>query len=223
MLPISSNRIIVDGSSVYPTLYNYNSSWNGATSTIEDDFSSNSYIKPAGMLSAGMCTGNINGRNLYIYSFNDDIAEFHNFAIVNNPNNFSYTDMEILWKIPQAGLGNVGNSFVSSIPATQQNPDGSINLYIYTPSNGLAAYRIDDPTTSVEGIELNTQFSINAFNRAIYCSEVANKVELFTISGVKVAEGENCKVLKVGNIDKGIYLVRATTDKETISETIVIK
>ena len=223
MLPVGSTRVIVDGSTVYPTLYTYNTSWNGASSSIEDDFGSNSSIKPSGMLSAGMCTGTINGRNLFIYSFNDDIAEFHNFAVVNNPSNFSYTDMEILWKIPQAGLGNVGNSFVSSIPATQQNPDGSLNLYIYTPSNGLAAYRIDDPTTSVEGVEFNTQLNINAFNKTIHCSEVVNKVEVFTPAGVKVAEKANCKSLNVSNLAKGIYLVRATNDGETITETVVIK
>ena len=223
VLPVGSTRVIVDGSTVYPTLYTYNTSWNGASSSIEDDFSSNSSIKPSGMLSAGMCTGTINGRNLYIYSFNDDIAEFHNFAIVNNPSNFNYSDMEILWKIPQAGLGNVGNSFVSSIPATQQNPDGSLNLYIYTPSNGLAAYRIDDPTTSVEGVEFNTQLIINAFNKTIHCSEVVNNVEVFTPAGVKVAEKANCKSLNVSNLAKGIYLVRATNDGETITETVVIK
>ena len=223
VLPVGSTRVIVDGSTVYPTLYTYNTSWNGASSSIEDDFGSNSSIKPSGMLSAGMCTGTINGRNLFIYSFNDDIAEFHNFAVVNNPSNFSYTDMEILWKIPQAGLGNVGNSFVSSIPATQQNPDGSLNLYIYTPSNGLAAYRIDDPTTSVEGVEFNTQLIINAFNKTIHCSEVVNKVEVFTPAGVKVAEKANCKSLNVSNLAKGIYLVRATNDGETITETVVIK
>ena len=223
VLPIGSTRVIVDGSTVYPTLYSYNSSWNGASATIEDSFSSNSAIKPAGMLSAGMCTGQINGRNLYIYSFNDDIAEFHNFAILNNPSDFDFADMEILWKIPQAGLGNVGNSYVSSIPATQQNPDGSLNVYIYTPNNGLAAYRIDDPTTSVEGIDFNSALNINVYNKKIECSEVANSIELFTPAGVKVAEIKNSKVLNVAHISKGIYLVRATTDNETISETIVIK
>ena len=175
------------------------------------------------MLSAGMCVGAINGRNLYIYSFNDDIAEFHNFAILLNPRDFSYADMEILWKIPQAGLGNVGNSFVSSIPATQKNADGSLNLYIYTPSNGLAAYRIDDPTTSIQGIEFNTKLSINAYNKTIHCSEAVNLIEVFTPAGVKVAEGENCQSLNVSNLAKGIYLVRATNDGETISESIVIK
>ena len=117
----------------------------------------------------------------------------------------------------------MGNSFVSSIPATQQNPDGSLNLYIYTPSNGLAAYRIDDPTTSVEGVEFNTQLIINAFNKTIHCSEVVNKVEVFTPAGVKVAEKANCKSLNVSNLAKGIYLVRATNDGETITETVVIK
>ena len=223
VLPVGSTRVIVDGSTVYPTLYSYNTSWNGATSSIEDDFSSNSAIKPAGMLSAGMCTGEINGRNLYIYSFNDDMAEFHNFAILNNPSDFDFAEMEVLWKVPQAGLGNVGNSYVSSIPATQQNADGSLNLYIYTPFNGLAAYRIDDPTTSVEGLEINGALNINAYNKRIECSKVANSIELFTVAGVKVAEISNSKVLNVADIASGIYLVRATTDDETISETVVIK
>ena len=223
VLPIGENRVIVDGSAVYPTLYNYNTGWNGASSSLEDSFNSNSKIKPSGLLSAGMCTGIINGRNLYIYSFNDDMAEFYNFAIVNNPSNFDFAEMELLWTVPQAGLGNVGNAYVSSIPATQQNADGSLNLYIYTPNNGLAAYRIDDPTTSVEGIEFNTQLNINAYNKKIHCSEVVNKIEVFTPAGTKVAEGKNCQSLNVANLEKGIYLVRATNNGETISESVVIK
>lgn len=223
VLPIGDNRVIVDGSAVYPTLYNYNTGWNGATSTIEDSFDSNSSIKPSGMLSAGMCTGTINGRNLYFYSFNDDMAEFFNFAIVNNPSNFDFAEMELLWTVPKAGLGNVGHAYVSSIPATQQNADGSLNLYIYTPNNGLAGYRIDDPTTSVEGIEFNTQLNINAYNKTIHCSDVANSIEVFTPAGVKVAEGQNIQSLRVANLEKGIYIVRATNDSETISETVVIK
>ena len=223
MLPVSSTRVIVDGSTSYPTLYTYNTSWNGATSSIEDDFDSNSAIKPAGMLSAGMCTGQINGRNLYIYSFNDDIAEFHNFAILNNPSDFDFAEMEILWKVPQAGLGNVGNSYVSSIPATEQNSDGSLNLYIYTPNNGLAAYRIDDPTTSVEGIETQSALNINFYNKKVVCSEVVNSIELFTTTGAKVAEINNSNVLNVAHISKGIYIVRAITDNETLSESIIIK
>ena len=151
------------------------------------------------------------------------MAEFHNFAILNNPSDFDFAEMEVLWKVPQAGLGNVGNSYVSSIPATQQNADGSLNLYIYTPFNGLAAYRIDDPTTSVEGLEINGALNINAYNKRIECSKVANSIELFTVAGVKVAEISNSKVLNVADIASGIYLVRATTDDETISETVVIK
>ncbi len=223
VLPIGTNRVIVDGSTVYPTLYTYNSSWNGATSSIEDGFSSNLNIRPTGVLSAGMCEGEINGRKLYLYSFNDDMTEFHNFAIVLNPSNFDFADMEMLWKIPKAGLGNVGNTYISSIPATQKNADGSLNVYIYTPNNGLAAYRIDDPTTSIQGIEFNTKLSINAYNKTIHCSEVVNMIEVFSPAGVKVAEGENCQSLNVSNLAKGIYLVRATNDGETISESIVIK
>lgn len=219
IFPVASSRIVIDGSTTYPTLYSYGSS----SATIEDSFDSNANVKPAGMLSAGMCSGEVNGQKMFIYSFNDDVAEFHNFAIVSNPNDYNFADMELMWKIPQAGLGNSGNSYVSSIPATQANADGSMNLYIYTPSNGLGAYRISDVTSGIEGVEAESGLTVKVKNDVIVCSQVANSIELFTASGVKVAEVSNSKTLNVANITNGIYLVRATTDTATASQSIVIK
>lgn len=219
VFPVASSRIIIDGSTTYPTLYTYSSS----AATIEDSFNSNANVKPAGMLSAGMCSGEVCGQKLFIYSFNDDVAESHNFAIVSNPNDYSYADMEMMWKIPQAGLGNNGNGYVSSIPATQVNADGSMNLYIYTPFNGLGAYRISDVTSGIEGVEVYGNLNLKIKNDKVVCSQVANSIEVFTPTGVKVAEGKNCQSLNVANLAKGIYLVRATNDDETISESIVIK
>ena len=224
VLPIDSNRVIVDGSTSYPTLYTYNTSWNGATASIEDDFDSNSAIKPAGMLSAGMCTGYINGHNLYIYSFNDDIAEFHNFAILDNPSDFDFAEMEILWKVPQAGLGNVGNSYVSSIPATQQNPDGSLNLYIYTPNNGLAAYLIHDATmVDVEDIEVITKLSISSYNRIVKVSKTAESIKVYSTAGTLVATANNCNEINISSLPSGIYIVEAYDNESAASESIILK
>ena len=224
VLPIDSNRVIVDGSTSYPTLYTYNTSWNGATASIEDDFDSNSAIKPAGMLSAGMCTGYINGHNLYIYSFNDDIAEFHNFAILDNPSDFDFAEMEILWKVPQAGLGNVGNSYVSSIPATQQNPDGSLNLYIYTPNNGLAAYLIHDATmVDVEDIEVITKLSISSYNRIVKVSKTAESIKVYSTAGTLVATANNCNEINISSLPSGIYIVEAYDNESAASKSIILK
>ena len=222
VFPVAVNRVFVDGAATYPTLYKYGQG-TSSYATTQETFDNNIDIRPTGMLSAGMCTGEINGRQLFIYSFNDNEAEFYNFAIALNPNDFSFEDMEILWKVPQAGLGNQGNTYVSSVPVTAQNSDGSLNLYIYTPNNGLAAYRIDDPTTSVEGIEAQSALNINFYNKKVVCSEAVNSIELFTTAGVKVAEINNSNVLNVAHISKGIYIVRAITDNETLSESIVIK
>ena len=224
VLPIDSNRVIVDGSTSYPTLYSYSAGSNGATASIEDDFESNSAIKPAGMLSAGMCTGTINGNNLYIYSFNDDMAEFHNFAIVLNPNDFDYSSMEILWKVPQAGLGNVGNSYVSSIPATQQNPDGSLNLYIYTPNNGLAAYLIHDATmVDVEDIEVITKLSISSNNRIVKVSKTAESIKVYSTAGTLVATANNCNEINLSSLPSGIYIVEAYDNESAASKSIILK
>lgn len=217
---VSDSRIIIDGSTTYPTLYTYNSS----AVTIEDSFGSNANVKPAGMLSAGMCEGKVNGQEMFIYSFNDDVAEFHNFAIVSNPNDYNFADMEIMWKIPASGLGAVGNSYVSSIPATQANADGSMNLYIYTPSNGLGAYRIYDATsTSNIETEITKALSVKVVNRVATLSNVANVVNVYSTAGVLVATACDTKSIDLNNLPCGVYVINAQNNDDSITESIVLK
>lgn len=219
-LPISESRIIVDGSTTYPTLYKYGTS----SATIEDSFGSNSAVRPTGMLSAGMCTATVNNKPLFIYAFNDNESEFFNFAITYNPSDFDFADMEILWKVPKAGLGNVSHSFASSIPATIENADGSVTLFIYTPSNGIAAYHIYDPTTSVESVfDENKDVTVKLINKTITVSEEAELIEVFNTAGAIIASINNSKTLDVANLINGVYVVRAITANGTVSESIVIK
>lgn len=219
VLPLSTSRIIVDGAAIYPTLYQYGN----YSVSIEDSFESNTAIRPTGMLSAGMCTATVNNKPLFIYSFNDNESEFFNFAIAYNPSDFDFAEMEILWTVPKAGLGNVGHSYVSSIPATIANADGSITLFIYTPNNGIAAYRIYDPTTSVESVFDEDDVKIKLIDKTVTVSEEAYVIEVFNTAGVIVANNTNSKTLDVAHLVNGVYIVRATTDNGVITESIVIK
>lgn len=220
VLPIASNQLIVDGSTSYPTLY----SFSGTSASILDSFGSNSSIKPAGMLSAGMCTAQVNGKPLYIYAFNDDIADFFNFAVVYNPENFDYGAMELLWTIPHEGIGNVTHGYVSAIPAVIENDDQSITLFIYVPNNGIAAYRIYDPTvTAIEEVESGNGLEIKVSGKNVYFTEKADVVTVYNPAGAIVATGENIRSMNLNHLSTGVYVVSANNANGSATQRVIIK
>lgn len=220
VMPIDGSRFIVDGSYCYPSLYSF-SQW---SALLNDSFESNTAICPTGFLSAGMCYGTISNKPLFIYSFNDNEAEFFNFAIVHNPSDFKFADMEMLWKVPQDGLGKAGHGYVSAIPATINNADGSLTLFIYVPNNGLAAYRISDATsTSINDIEIQETLSVKVVNRVATLSNIANVVNVYSTAGVLVATACDTKSIDLSNLPCGVYVINAQNDNDSITESIVLK
>lgn len=220
VMPIDGSRIIIDGAATYPTLYTFDSS----TVTLTDNFDSNTTIRPNGMLSAGMCTGEVAGKPLFIYAYDDSEIDFHDFAIAYNPSDFDYSEMELLWVVPQNGLGNLSHDYVSSIPATVNNEDGSMNLYIYTPNNGIAAYKIYDvDLVGVEDIEAESQIKVNVVNRNIYTSVEAENITVYAVDGSTVLKAENTTVADASALTPGVYVVTVVAENNTHSQQIVIK
>lgn len=221
VMPIDGTRVIVDGSSTFPSLYSIGSS----SATMLDNFNSNTSIKPDGMLSAGMCSGEVAGKPLFIYAFNDNGSDFFDFAIVHNPSDYSYASMEILWRVPQKGLGNTGHGYVSAIPAVINNEDGSIYLYVYVPANGLAAYRISDANAnSIEQIyDAEGDADIKVINRVAYTSEQAKVINVYSAAGILVASATNCNSINLASLPSGIYLINAQTGDDSIVGQIAIK
>ncbi len=221
VLPVSETQLIIDGSTSYPTLYNYGSS----SLSLLDSFDSNSSIKPAGMLSAGMCVAEVNEKPLYIYAFNDDIADFFNFAVVYNPANFDFASMELLWTIPKDGLGNTTHGYVSAIPATIENEDKSITLFIYVPNNGIAAYRIYDPeVTGIESMPFerdNLTISVN--DKVVTLSEIADNISIYNTAGILVYSGEDINTVDVSNLSTGIYVISAQNATGVATQRVIIK
>lgn len=220
VLPIDGSQFIVDGNATYPTLYKFGTS----NASIVDNYDSNEAIKPNGMLSAGMCTGTVAGKPLFIYAFDDNQVDFFDFAIVHNPNNFDFASMELLWTVPQNGLGNVSHTYISAIPATINNADGSMTLYIYVPNNGIAAYRISeyDPT-AIETIEQDAEASIDIVNNVAKLSQQADIVNVYSVSGVLMNSVTNCNTINLDGLNTGVYVIEAISGENTIVERVVIK
>lgn len=221
VMPIDDTRIIVDGSTSYPSLYSYGSS----SAIMTDNFESNSSIKPEGIMGAGMCVAEIAEKPLYIYAFNDNTADYFDFAIVHNPDNFNFASMELLWRVPQYGLGNTSNEYVSAIPATINNADGSLTLFVYVPRNGLAAYRISDANANaIEDIELDfNDAAIKVINRVAYVSEQADVINVYSAAGTLVASASNCNTINLASLPAGVYLISAQNGDNSMTQKVAIK
>lgn len=219
VMPIDGTRFIVDGSYIYPTLYNY-SQW---STVILDSFASNEEARPDGYNNAGMCAAEIADKPLFIYSYNDPEIDFYNFAIAYNPNDYNFADMEILWKIPENGLGNVPQTYISAIPATATNEDGSLSLYIYVPANGLACYRISDASlTGVEEVEA-TEASVKMEGRIARISSNADMIHVYSTAGMLVATAANSNAIDLSALSEGIYIIKAQSESMEIKEKIVLE
>lgn len=225
VMPIDGTRFIADGSVTYPTLYKLTTSnWNRTSISLLDSFDSNSAIRPSGSWNVGMCDGNILNTPLFIYSFNDDETEFYNFAIASNPNDYSYADMEILWKIPENGLGNIDNSCASTIPATEMNDDGSLSLYIFVPKNGLAAYRISDATaTGVDDIAEAGECKIKMEGRVARLSKLAEMVNVYNTAGALVATASNTDNINLSDLAEGVYIISAQNGDANTTQKIILE
>ena len=143
VMPISTDKYIIDGGSNYPTLYPFNA---GTSTTLISGFESNSDIKPRTISTAGMNQLTIGKYPLFIYSSENYEGAGYNFDIVHNPSLFEdFADMELLWTIPNGNLGDIRHSSVLNSIATIKNEDNSATVFVYAPLNGLAAYRISLP------------------------------------------------------------------------------
>ena len=223
VMPIDGTRFIVDGSVTYPTLYKLTTSgWTTSISFV-DSFDSNYAIRPSGSWNVGMCDGNVLNTPLFIYSYNDDETEFYNFAIATNPKDYSYADMEILWTIPENGLGNIDNGAASAIPATEVNADGSMSLYIFVPKNGLACYRIyDEILTKVEDIESNDMY-ITMKGRIAKCSRTADAINVFNTAGALVATACNTNYINLSSLAEGVYIISAESENSTATQKVILE
>lgn len=143
VMPISSDQFILDGGASYPTKYTFTTEGNAV---LDDSFDSNKSIAPTQGSSNGLCTTTLGTEQLFIYVDDNKANKTgYSFTIASNPASFDFAKMGRMWSVPQNKLGAETNDYIVCQPATINNADGSVTLYIYVPNNGLAAYRLSMP------------------------------------------------------------------------------
>lgn len=149
VMPISSDKFIVDGGGNFPTLYTFTASGNA---TYDSGFDSNTALTPVNSTGAGLgqiTLGKTNKYPLFIYSNETHASGGYDFIIAHNPSSFDFSKMEKYWTVPKEKLGDTSHSGVLNSIATIKNDDNSATVFVYAPKNGLAAYRISLPEIPV--------------------------------------------------------------------------
>ena len=135
---LDSDRVIVHGSGVEPTVY---SMTNGA---ILDSFANNQALMSESAGNDGIETFELCGMHFLFYSNNDYQTSIgHNFKLAVNADGEDFAGFTPLWTLPKNGMGVV-NSTTMSTPclAVPGNKSNEKFLYMYVPGNGLAKYTV---------------------------------------------------------------------------------
>ena len=144
---ISESAVYIDGGSTAWTLYN-------STGTIAGSFSVNTALAPTDHADNGGRVFNLGKNTLHVYSHSSSQTNSQfRVAVQRSTNNSNaFAGLESLWLIPQNGLGSVESTTCSApVDAVEISPSVA-NVYIYSPGNGLAAYRITDTVTGAADI-----------------------------------------------------------------------
>ena len=176
--PISENDILVDGSSIYLTRYNFE------TGEITESFAEKKTVAPAKASATGAKHFKLSGKTYIAHAFNhyNNTTNPSNVQLISLDEQMDFSTMTKMWTLPQSGLGTVSIGTLHIWADFDQTAENKGILYVYSPGNGLSAYEITD-TTDASVINITT--------------DETTPTEYYNLQGIKITHPT-----------KGIYLKR---------------
>lgn len=200
-VPVSANMLYVDGSPIGWSLYQFNSG------DLIAHFGQNTALAPASTEDNGGALFTVNGRDMMVYS-SEPSRTASRFSIVADGND-DFSKGKLLWTIPHDGLGSVISTTSSAPCAAVNNTDGSASVYVYSPGNGIAAYRISDSTGGVDDITVGTdrRLNVTVSGLTVRLDNAAATVSAYTVDGRLAATVTDTNVLTLPA--PGTYIIVA--------------
>ena len=141
------------------------------------------------------------------------------------------TDIEVTWEFWQNGTSVTatftypytgGYGGINMIYLTLNCADSSKTLYTYNfidTWDFTILYDQEGSTTQ------NTVVYPNPADEIIYIKGVANEniVEIFNLKGICILKDYNTNRLDVSNLDKGLYFIKITTNRETDILRVIVE
>ncbi len=194
-----------DGFNTYPSLYDM-------TGNVVDGFQNNVAATPLGTGQNGITEFEMNGKYyMIVASTNTDKTPPQAFDIFQFADaNRSFADMTFLYRFPEAGLGNTSNPVRTALPRVQVIDVGGvqkarINVYAYR--NGYGIYEFGPTQALPIGEQTGSSFGATVKGYNVEFTQEVLAATLFNVSGQKVKEVTNTKVLSAPA--KGVYIVKA--------------
>lgn len=211
VFPVSQSQFIVDGSATAPTLYR-------SGGRMLSSFASATAHAPSLMSDNGVTMFDFDGKHYMLYNC-DPASKGTRFALTELQEKTSFTGMTGLWRFPQNGLGGVESSTCSTPVDAVVNGDG-VNIYVYSPGNGLAAYRMTkDGSSGVDNITGDTrnQLNLSVSGRTVSFSSVVSDVNVHSISGSLVLSRSQAESIELPAA--GAYIVNA----DGLSRLVIVR
>lgn len=118
-----------------------------------------------------------------------------------------FSGIQSLWTLPAAGMGALSNPYRTAVPSVEVDEVAKVaSLYLYAGENGYGVYefKINDGSGVDKLNESAVSISINGRN--IVLSETVTRIELYNVTGQKVASTVNSNIITAPDA-KGVYLV----------------
>lgn len=135
--PVSENIVYVNGGATYLTRYNF------ATGAIDGSFNGGELVSSNNQAN-GAAIFDFAGRNYMLYSYGDfNAADGHRFMLVENADDTQFSGFSKMWLFPLQGIGGENSStWGAPCLALPGGDKYTMNLYLYVPGNGMAAYEL---------------------------------------------------------------------------------
>ena len=190
--PVASNQVWVDGGSTAMTLYNLTSSTRRNRANASATFSSATDLEPVNTLDNGGALFTFKSTPYMVYNVEPSSSAldcYGKFNVVKMNSASSLSGIQKMWTIPAEGIGGTSSTTSGAPVDCVEQPDNSVNIYLYSPANGLAAYRVYDAnSTGIDDIladkAADATFSVTGRTVSL---EGAAGITAYSLSGTVVA------------------------------------
>ena len=213
--PISATQVWVDGGNTAMTLYTLSGTKATATATATATFAEAQEHAPASPGDNGGALFNFQNKPYIVYNYEPSAPRtnitpeyFGKFNVARMETATSLSGLEKMWTIPEEGLGSKNSTTMSAPADAVVQPDKkSVHIYLYSPTNGVAAYRMyDKTTTGIDNIaadKADAKFRISGLTVAL---DGAHGITAYSLSGAVVASASGDRLILPA---PGTYIVTA--------------
>ncbi|MBQ7041333.1 MAG: family 10 glycosylhydrolase [Muribaculaceae bacterium] len=225
--PIDSEYFYIDSYGTDFTLYKW------GQSTPFGSFAQASAVAPSSSYGSGGTFFTHNNKPYIAYASSDYASGGYKINIAKLSDNasdhkYSFTGASSLWSIPNASLGSVdtGDDRSMAVDYLQHTFGTTQNtiLYLYSESNGMAAYSIANHIVTGEGpINFNndnTAFKI--IDKALIFETIIDHVMVYNSAGILISDICNTSSLSLPS-EKGIYFIHVIHNNVSTTEKVILK